>query len=211
MGNTQSADDGDGGSEHASYGDSVFFGSYSSPNRALPPSDSSSSSKKEGGQQRVEQRASSPPITTPDPPADESSLDHVNSHDNLLRASRSSSFPGCFLASSGWIRGPPATAEPLARPRPQKKTNHRNHQPHHSTHQPRPAALGWEPSHPDRLIRSPTDQKDRLSTRTHLFRPPRRAAGCACRAARLGCGSGSCTRNRAGCGPVVGSWLGFAP
>ena len=77
MGNTQSADDGDGGSEHASYGDSVFFGSYSSPNRALPPSDSSSSSKKEGGQQRVEQRASSPPITTPDPPADESSLDHV--------------------------------------------------------------------------------------------------------------------------------------
>ena len=31
------------------------------------------------------------------------------------------SFPGCFLASSGWIRGPPATAEPLARPRPQKK------------------------------------------------------------------------------------------
>ena len=121
------------------------------------------------------------------------------------------SFPGCFLASSGWIRGPPATAEPLARPRPQKKTNHRNHQPHHSTHQPRPAALGWEPSHPDRLIRSPTDQKDRLSTRTHLFRPPRRAAGCACRAARLGCGSGSCTRNRAGCGPVVGSWLGFAP
>ena len=121
------------------------------------------------------------------------------------------SFPGCFLASSGWIRGPPATAEPLARPRPQKKTNHRNHQPHHSTHQPRPAALGGEPSHPDRLIRSPTDQKDRLSTRTHLFRPPRRAAGCACRAARLGCGSGSCTRNRAGCGPVVGSWLGFAP
>ena len=118
---------------------------------------------------------------------------------------------GCFLASSGWIRGPPATAEPLARPRPQKKTNHRNHQPHHSTHQPRPAVLGWEPSHPERLIRSPTDQKDRLSTRTHLFRPPRRAAGCACRAARLGCGSGSCTRNRAGCGPVVGSWLGFAP
>ena len=84
-------------------------------------------------------------------------------------------------------------------------------QPLLSTHQPRPAALGWEPSHPDRLIRSPTDQKDRLSTRTHLFRPPRRAAGCACRAARLGCGSGSCTRNRAGCGPVVGSWLGFAP
>ena len=118
---------------------------------------------------------------------------------------------GCFRASAGGIRAPPATAEPLARPRPQKKTNHRNHQPHHSTHQPRPAALGWEPSHPDRLIRSPTDQKDRLSTRTHLFRPPRRAAGCACRAARLGCGSGSCTRNRAGCGPVVGSWLGFAP
>ena len=94
MGNTQSADDGDGGSEHASYGDSVFFGSYSSPNRALPPSDSSSSSKKEGGQQRVEQRASSPPITTPDPPADESSLNPVNSHDNLLRAtSRSSPCP----------------------------------------------------------------------------------------------------------------------
>ena len=86
-----------------------------------------------------------------------------------------------------------------------------NHQPHHSTHQPRPAALGWEPSHPDRLIRSPTDQKDRLSTRTHLFRPPRRAAGRACRAARLGRGSGSCTRNRAGGGPGVGSWLGFAP
>ena len=92
-----------------------------------------------------------------------------------------------------------------------KKTHHRNHQPHHSTHQPRPAALGWAPSHPARLTRPPTDQKDRLSTRTHLFRPPRRAAGRACRAARLGRGSGSCTRNRAGGGPRVGSWLGFAP
>ena len=100
---------------------------------------------------------------------------------------------------------------PPARPRSQNPPNHRNHQPHHSTHQPRPAALGWEPSHPERLIRSPTDQKDRLSTRTHLFRPPRRAAGRACRAARLGRGSGSCTRNRAGGGPGVGSWLGFAP
>ena len=77
--------------------------------------------------------------------------------------------------------------------------------------QPRPAALGWAPSHPARLTRPPTDQKDRLSTRTHLFRPPRRAAGRACRAARLGRGSGSCTRNRAGGGPGVGSWLGFAP
>ena len=100
---------------------------------------------------------------------------------------------------------------PPARPRSQNPPNHRNHQPHHSTHQPRPAALGWAPSHPARLTRPPTDQKDRLSTRTHLFRPPRRAAGRACRAARLGRGSGSCTRNRAGGGPGVGSWLGFAP
>ena len=99
---------------------------------------------------------------------------------------------------------------PPARPRSQNPPNHRNHQPHHSTHQPRPAALGWAPSHPARLTRPPTDQKDRLSTRTHLFRPPRRAAGRACRAARLGRGSGSCTRNRAGGGPGVGSWLGFA-
>ena len=114
--------------------------------------------------------------------------------------------------TSTLLRGPPATAAPPpARPRSQNPPNHRNHQPHHSTHQPRPAALGWAPSHPARLTRPPTDQKDRLSTRTHLFRPPRRAAGRACRAARLGRGSGSCTRNRAGGGPGVGSWLGFAP
>lgn len=110
---------------------------------------------------------------------------------------------------AGWVRGPPATAALLARP--QNPPNHNNHQPHHSTHQPRPAALGWAPSHPTRLIRPPIDQKDRLSTRTHLFRPPRRAAGRACRAARLGRDSGSCTRNRADGGPGVGSWLGFPP
>ena len=110
----------------------------------------------------------------------------------------------CFEARQPLLHRP-------ARPRSQNPPNHRNHQPHHSTHQPRPAALGWAPSHPARLTRPPTDQKGRLSTRTHLLRPPRLAAGRAGRAARLGRGSGSCTRNRAGGGPGVGSWLGFAP
>ena len=113
--------------------------------------------------------------------------------------------------TSTLLRGPPATAAPPRKtkvaksPQPQEPPA----APQHPPTAARGAGVGT--SHPARLTRPPTDQKDRLSTRTHLFRPPRRAAGRACRAARLGRGSGSCTRNRAGGGPGVGSWLGFAP
>ena len=110
----------------------------------------------------------------------------------------------CFEARQPLLH-PPRKTKVAKPPQPQEPPA----APQHPPTAARGAGVGT--SHPARLTRPPTDQKDRLSTRTHLFRPPRRAAGRACRAARLGRGSGSCTRNRAGGGPRVGSWLGFAP